>query len=169
MHWLAAGLVKGRVSGILALGLLLVVSFLLLGARNVYAQTLMLTPNTVMQGQSFEVSGSGFVPGDSYSIIIWASGGCGVGSFVLSVPGTVDDGGDVGPLTLSSGSLSVGMHCVNIGSILGGAVMGELTVIPATTTTTTVTTPIPEYPYGLALLAIFMVLGYPVIKRRTRN
>jgi hypothetical protein len=26
---------------------------------------------------------------------------------------------------------------------------------------------IPEYPFGLAVLAIFMVLGYGVIKRRT--
>jgi hypothetical protein len=29
--------------------------------------------------------------------------------------------------------------------------------------------PIPEYPLGLPLLAIFMVLAYAVIKRRTRN
>ena len=29
-------------------------------------------------------------------------------------------------------------------------------------------TPIPEYPYGLAVLAIFMMLAYGVIRRKTR-
>lgn len=31
------------------------------------------------------------------------------------------------------------------------------------------TPPIPEYPSGLAVLAIFMIIGYGVIRRRTRN
>lgn len=29
--------------------------------------------------------------------------------------------------------------------------------------------PIPEYPYGLAVLAVLMLLSYAVIKRRTKN
>jgi len=33
----------------------------------------------------------------------------------------------------------------------------DFTVVPAA---------IPEYPYGLALVALFMVLGYAVMKRR---
>jgi hypothetical protein len=46
-----------------------------------------------------------------------------------------------------------------------------LTINPAATTTTITTAPppIPEYPLGLPLLAIFAVLAYGVIRRRTRN
>ncbi len=33
--------------------------------------------------------------------------------------------------------------------------------------TVTSATPIPEYPFGLAVLAIFMMIGYGVIRRRT--
>jgi len=36
------------------------------------------------------------------------------------------------------------------------------------TTFSVVPASIPEYPYGLVLLAVFMVLGYAVIKRKTR-
>jgi hypothetical protein len=31
------------------------------------------------------------------------------------------------------------------------------------------TPPVPEYSFGLAVLAIFMIIGYGVIRRRTRN
>ncbi len=41
-----------------------------------------------------------------------------------------------------------------------------LTVDPAATTTTTSAPLIPEYPYGLTLLAILLVIGYGVVRRR---
>jgi hypothetical protein len=37
------------------------------------------------------------------------------------------------------------------------------------TTTTTATTAIPEYLLGVAVLAIFILIAYGLIKRRTRN
>jgi hypothetical protein len=40
---------------------------------------------------------------------------------------------------------------------------------PPVTTTTTTAPPIPEYPLGLPLLAILMIIAYGLIKRRTRN
>ncbi|MGP8069437.1 MAG: hypothetical protein ACLP5V_06065 [Candidatus Bathyarchaeia archaeon] len=39
-------------------------------------------------------------------------------------------------------------------------------IMPAATSTTTTTLPIPEYPYGLPLLAILLVIGYGVVRRR---
>ena len=40
---------------------------------------------------------------------------------------------------------------------------------PAATTTTTTGPPIPEYPIGLPILAILMIIGYGLVRRRIRN
>ena len=61
---------------------------------------------------------------------------------MTAVPGSIT-------LTLSAGQYSFQIQN-EVSCIL-------FTVVPAS---------IPEYPYGLALLAVFMVLGYAVVKRR---
>jgi len=139
-----------------------VLVFLLINAQNLNAGTITITPNPVTQGASFQVSGGGLPAGHPFSISVFAdtSGSCTPFPPLLEKTGTVDANGNTGPATFSSDSLGVGRHCVSIdvpGYFLGGIF---LTVNP--------TQSIPEYPYGLALLAAFMVLGYAVIKRRSR-
>jgi hypothetical protein len=95
----------------------------------------------------------------SPGITIYASASCS-GSTVFVDSISADSSGNVGPVTFSSSSLSVGVHCVAI-TLHFTAAVGSVTV--------TAGPPIPEYPLGLPLLAIFMVLGYAVIKRRIRN
>ncbi len=47
------------------------------------------------------------------------------------------------------------------------AMIGDAVQAPAvTSTTTTSAPPIPEYPYGLVLLAILLVIGYGLVRRR---
>jgi len=136
----------------------IVILFLMVNAQNLYAGSVTITPNPVTQGASFSVSGTGFPVGDSFGVFVKAliSGSC-VSSPLLSQRGVVVAGGTFG-VTFSSTSLHVGTYCVSVHIspiFLAGF---PLTVIPAQS--------IPEYPYGLLILAILMVIGYAVIKRK---
>lgn len=65
---------------------------------------------------------------------------------------------------ISTTGLSVGSHCVAVGYTNGevnSALFLALTVNAAP--------PIPEYPFGLPLLAIFTIIGYGLVRRKTRN
>jgi hypothetical protein len=70
-------------------------------------------------------------------------------------------GTSFGPTTLTTSSLAQGQYCVEAYSY-------PTSSSGFTTLTVTSAAPIPEYPLGLAVLAIFMVLAYGVIRRRTR-
>jgi hypothetical protein len=137
-----------------------VLVFLMINVQNLYAGAMTLTPNQVTQGASFQVSGTGLPPGDPFSVSVFAdtSGSCMPFPPLMGQTGIVDSGGNTGPVTFSSGSLGIGRHCVSLdvpGVFLEGLF---LTVIPAQS--------IPEYPFGLFTLAILMILGYGLIRRR---
>ena len=51
-------------------------------------------------------------------------------------------------------------------SISQGGVFWSLVAVPLTPVTSP---PIPEYPFGLSLLAILMIVGYGLVRRRTRT
>jgi len=119
-----------------------------------------ITPNPVQQGQDFYVSGS-FNPQTTselpYVILVY-SGACRSGKQILFATGFVEPSGRLGPVKFSSTSLDVGTHCVEIDAGPDSAT-GSITVVPAA---------VPEYPTGLTILAILMILAYAVIKRRSR-
>ena len=71
---------------------------------------------------------------------------------------------------LSSDSCSVTVTGVTAGGVaLQASYPGDPYNIPSSGTfNLTVTPPIPEYPYGLLVLAMLMLLAYPVVKHRTR-
>jgi len=95
-----------------------------------------------------------------------------------SVPETVSwsDAGSVSfsspTCTITTGtSCSVTVTGTGVGpASVNGAYAGDGDNKPSSDTfplTINAAPPIPEYPYGLAILAIFMTLGYGLIKRRT--
>ena len=132
----------------------------MLNVGNVYAVTFTINPNAVTQGQSFQVSATGLPPSQSFTVSVFAdtSGRCVLPPLFVQA-GKVSAGGNVGPVTFSSASLGIGTHCVTID--IPGVFLdtGSVAVTPAA---------VPEYSYGLAPIAAFMVLGYAVVKRRTR-
>ncbi len=130
----------------------------MLTVGTVYAQDIVLTPSTVTQGMSVQASSSGL--SGSGTVFVWATSTCS-GTEVLSVP-FVTAGGSY-TVTFSTSTLSVGTHCVSDGD-------SEPAILTVTTTVTTTTAapPIPEYPLGLPILAILAVIGYGLIRRRTR-
>lgn len=134
--------------------------FMLANTDKVYAApTVLVSPSTVTQGSSFQVSGTGFSTSDSGSVQVNddPSGACG-GSVAIVVNLSSDSSGNVAAHTLSSSSLGVGIHCVTI-------VLFDSSAASAITVTAP---PIPEYPIGLPLLAIIMIVVYGLIKRKIR-
>jgi hypothetical protein len=140
---------------LVALGVAVFMSFVLVNVGQVWALT--ITPSSPIEGQPFTISGT--ITTDGYVAIRDLSGCSGGVEFLQAITAP--------SYSVAVPGLPVGTYTVSASDDSSGCV--SFTVIPAvTSTTTTVTTPIPEYPYGLALLAIFMILGYAVIKRRTR-
>lgn len=82
---------------------------------------------------------------------------------------------------LSGASCSITVNGASVGSpMLQASYPGDsnnaassgtfsLTVNPGVTTTTTTAPPIPEYPLGLPILTILMIIAYGLVKRRTMN
>ena len=62
---------------------------------------------------------------------------------------------------------SAGFYCAGV-TDLGPPVTDSTGATPFSVTAAT-TPPIPEYPYGLPLLAILAIFAYGVIRRKTRN
>ena len=83
--------------------------------RNVYAQNVSVTPNTVAQGTSFQVSGTGFDPSSVGIVQVYAdtSGRC-LGNTRELQNITSDASGSVPAVTLPTSSLKVGIHCVEV-------------------------------------------------------
>lgn len=100
------------------IGLILIVItilFVFVCIGNVYAQTVTVTPTTVPQGASFQVSGTGFDPSSAGLAQVWAntSGSC-VGTPLLFRDVNSDASGNVAAVTFSTASLGVGAHCVEM-------------------------------------------------------
>ena len=122
-------------------GLVLVVFlvFMVVNMEQVWAVT--LNPNPPVDGQPFTITSSA---GPSSPLSVYGSCGCNGGCAITA-------GSSPFTLTLAAGQYNVFDS--------GTSECSSFTVVPAQS--------IPEYPYGLTILAVLMVLGYAVIKRRT--
>ena len=132
------------------------VTLLALNVGQVLALT--VNPSSPIAGQSFMITSSNSSSGDE--ITVRSGSGC-INS--ASIVG----GGFVGILGSLSLTLPAGQYSASGTTTPNGCV--DFTVIPATTSTTSTTAIVPEYPYGLAILTLFMIFGYAVIKRKTRT
>jgi hypothetical protein len=118
---------------------LVAVIVLLTNVGQVWALT--ITPNPPIAGEPFTITS---MPGYS-SVFVFSSSDCSGGVIASSF---------TSPFTLT---LSAGQYSAYSGDVSGCV---KFTVVPAA---------IPEYPYGLGVLAVFMVVGYGLIKRRSRS
>ena len=152
-----------RKQAALILTIITIVAFTLtLNIGNVYALTFTLTPNSVMQGVNVVASGSGYIDSSSGTLQVFSTSSC-VGSSQFSLAVSSDGSGNLIPVNIPTASLSVGDHCAAIsGLITDDDTFNQFFTVTAAP-------PIPEYPFGLAVLAVFMIIAYGVIRRKTRN
>ena len=128
------------------------------------SRTSSLSSSTITVGtSSVSVTGTDTCnpyPGSSadHSVVL-RSGACpGVVPYIWTTNVATDSSGNF-IQSIPTSSLSPGSYCVIVVIIGIPDSFDPLMVTSAAS--------IPEYPFGLAVLAIFMVLGYGVIKRRT--
>jgi hypothetical protein len=138
----------------------------ILNVGNVYAArgSFTLTPNNGTPGTNIVAAGTGYNPSVSGSIDV-ESGPClptPSGIIVLPVPASTDRSGAF-TAPFSTSSLTPGPYCV----VLPASFFRGLAGSGFSTGLDVIAPPIPEYPIGLPLLVIFMIIGYGVIKRRT--
>lgn len=110
--------------------------------------TVTFNPNPPEDGQPFMITSSG---GPSTPLSLYGSCGCNGGC-------SISAGASPYTVTLAAGQYNVFDS--------GDSSCTSFTVVPAVTTTTSTASPIPEYPYGLPLLAILLVIGYRLVRRR---
>lgn len=148
-------------------------------AAPVVTMTLNISPNPALPGQAVTFSGtvaSPAVPADSIRVSVFSGGPlCPTGGDIGFIPLAVN----LAPSTIAFGvftgtALSDGSYSITAPS---GFPVGSYGVSASDLTASftslcdplTVSTVIPEYPFGLPLLAIFMIIGYGLVRRRTRN
>lgn len=154
-----SGLVGLRKQAALILMIITIVALAVtMNSGRVYAApVLTITPNPVTQGTDVQISGSGFQTSVNGFYWVWDTASCS-NTIILSGAIQSDASGNFGPVTIHTTGLSVGIHCVQIVSLSTPDTFSSLTVNPAV---------IPEYPLGLPLLAVFLVIGYGLIRRKT--
>ena len=130
---------------LLLVGLVALVVFV--NSGQVWAQT--VTPSSPIAFQSFTISGTR--GGGAVAALDVGTGSVceGAGTLVFSTIMT----GTPGPYSQTVPGQNAGPYWVNVQ--FDGCTL--FTITPVT---------IPEYPYGLLILATFMVIGYAAIKRR---
>ena len=146
----ASGLASRRILAPFLLGLVAVA--VLINVGQVWAQS--ITPNPPIANQNFTITGTcSLSGGNTYCVVIVYSGpGC-TGSIILSA--YIQSSG---PYQAPVPRQQAGVYSTQ--TLIQNAIVGEacltFNIDPAS---------IPEYPYGVGLLAVFMVLGYAVIRR----
>ena len=125
--------------------------------------TLSISPNPALPNQDVTFSGQVSSPhgaSDGVAVAFYTGAGC-VGDSFNFVPGHADSGGSYS-LTQTGGFPS--------GTYSAQAQDESYTpevFSPCDPFTVSSAPSIPEYPFGLAILAVFMIIGYGVIKRKT--
>ncbi len=114
----------------------------ILNVGNVYAQTLILTPNPVTQGANVLASGSGYFDSISGHFQVFSTSSC-VGYPQLNLAASSNGSGTLNPVRIAGNMtthLSVGTHCVTLtlGNPYGlfNQVAATLTINPAAGSTT---------------------------------
>lgn len=110
---------------------------------------LSVNPPTPTPGQSITLSG----PSMGGDVLVYTGSGC-TGTLVFSSNTFV-----ASSYTLTLPGQSAGQYSVNVQGDTPSCV--NFAVQAAS--------PVPEYPYGLAVLAIFTIVAYGIIRRRSRN
>jgi len=128
-----------------------------------------VSPNPATAGQPFMVYGtiSAASVGDSitgfFYVDLSVAHSCGGTLGLISALGPVTLGSSRSysfTITAPTSSFYPQYYCVVI-------IDGSSSSFPLTSISVNAAPPIPEYPYGLPLLAIFMLIGYGVIRRKT--
>lgn len=147
---------------VLSILILTIVGAVSLSPAYAATMTLNISPNPALPNQPVTFSGQVSPPNgasDSVAVAFYTGAGCVNGNSFNFVPGHADSGGSYS-LTwtggFSSGSYSAQAQDENYAPIVLSPCMAF-----------TVSTAIPEYPFGLAVLAIFMIIAYGVIRRKT--
>lgn len=141
----------------------IMVSYLMLNVGNVQAApSISASPNPFNQGGSFVLSGMGFPPLQNVELFAYddTSGACSGSNLSYAIV-PVDASGNF-QKTFFASIFGVGTHCLQVNE-LGppfASIFGSVGVTA---------TPIPEYPLGLPLLAILLVVGYGLVRRRIKN
>jgi len=155
----------------LVLGALMCTAFLvfLVGSQPVHGIPLCFTTSassyTITQGTTLTVTGADTCANAASPISINLLPNCGSLTALANVPAALGVGGQFSA-NVPTSSLTPGSYCIQ-GS--AGCSGGGCTPPPVILDPLTVTPPIPEYPLGLPLLAILTVVGYGLVRRRTRN
>ena len=150
----------------LGVGVLFTLGFMIVGAifiQSAYACTIIgatLSSSTITQGTPSVIL-DGKDPcsrPDDIEVRLY-SGACPGVTFISSITVPTVSNYFSGTV-ISTSSLTPGSYCVQVDDLVDPVVTLPLTVTPAA---------IPEYPLGLAVLAVFMILAYGVVRRRTRD
>lgn len=126
---------------------MLLVLVSLIGLTSVMA--LSVNPPTPTPGQSITLSG----PVGGGNVEVFTGSGC-TGTLVFSsaITSTIS-------YTLTLPGQSAGQYSVSVQGDTPSCANFAVQAAP----------PVPEYPYGLAILAIFTIVAYGIIRHRTRN
>ncbi len=125
------------------------------------------SPFTITQGTSLTVTGTDSCnPAGTVTVVAPIYSSC-IGSFI-GLQGSATPVSGSFSVNVPTSSLAPGSYCIEFASQCAGTcpdsplnVNDPLTVTPAT--------PIPEYPLGLPILAILVLIGFGLVRRRTRN
>jgi hypothetical protein len=141
----------------------------ILHAGNVYAQTLILTPNQVTQGMNVQVTGREFQPLENGQIQVYTdnAGTCAVIP-VMTLDASTSDNGTLGPVTIQTGGLSAGTYCVEANGFLDFPAAVYLT-INAATTTTPAALQMPGFPIEAIFIGIVLGLVATAASRRRKD
>lgn len=144
-------------------------------AHAVGTMTLNVSPNPPLPGQTVTFSGQVTPPltsADNIEVVV-SSGGLTCADDIRFVPLAVG----LTPSTFSGSFTgtadSAGHYSITVAGgfaagLYGAIALDESAGLASVCDPFTVTPNIPEYPFGLAVLAIFMIIAYSVIKRKTR-
>jgi len=140
----------GQVRPVTSLVLVVLFVLVIINVAPVSADT--FNPNPPVAGQAFTISGAMTAPVGAWQV----SSACGIGAGTIYQSG-IDTG--IGPFTDSISALPAGTYYFShqFDSTDCSSTGGFTVINPP---------PLPEYPLGLPLLAVFMILAYGVIRRR---
>jgi len=148
-----SGLVGLRGNRLLGFLVILGLAVLLVNVKPTWAggaYTITIIPSTPAPGVSFTINGK--APPTATVLSIWPGSAC-------SGLTALDSFSEIGVFTQVVPGLPAGQYSVLFKELPYVLICDPFTVSAV----------IPEYPFGLAVLGVFMIIAYSMIRRRTRN